>query len=459
MKKINYLHVSVPSRLLKLIFGQKFVPKAIVHYKWLKPSIACLLVVFVTVLGTLNIVKIDQSKRFDVFDEAAHFDYVLKLKSGSIPKTGDLLSQSTLRMIDCTGSWIASRNSCENQVRNAKEYPAGGFSYESQQPPIAYIPFIFNTSTKDLQSGRLFKFRLGNLFWYFMSSLLIIWISLKRHFTLEKVTILSACSLLGPVVLHAFGTVNNDAMGLFAGLCFLSLPLVELRKGISKMVLLFFIGLLFGLGKATFLFLPFSYCVAGLALDKHSKIFVSSKSGKGKSNLSNNVERSKLSTKDSLLVLFFGVSSTLIFEVFQSVRGSVSAKTVLKALQGFSLTSHIQINKIVSGFFNNLQIFGSYLPSHLSQFCFIALIAGLAISLASKDNELVLLSLCFAIGVMTLAIFWVFFNYFAGHFNFDSQTRYLIVFVPVIAVIMTKSPRVVSWLMSMSLILLAVLAI
>ena len=54
----------------------------------------------VALMSTAHIVSEASKPKFDVFDEAAHYDYVQRLSKLQIPATGDKLTQNTLKMID-----------------------------------------------------------------------------------------------------------------------------------------------------------------------------------------------------------------------------------------------------------------------------------------------------------------------------------------------------------------------
>lgn len=155
-------------------------------------------------------------------------------------------------------------------------------------------------------------------------------------------------------------------------------------------------------------------------------------------------------------MLLCGGLSTVGFEILQSSRSSISPSVVLRALQGFSLTDYPRPGTVLSGILNNLHIYSSYSPGHLVDLLFVLFIGILAITSYSEISTTTLLTQIFLFGAISLSIIWVGFNYVAGKFNFDSQTRYMIIFIPLISQIaLEKKIRISAFTMSGILILLS----
>ena len=111
-------------------------------------------------------------------------------------------------MIDCTGSWPSIPKNCQQIERKPENYPAQGFSYESQQPPIAYMPFFLLNSSKVMTQERLFDYRLGNIFWYVTAIFLLLFFVFRQKFSTFQTFLLSIPMLLimklGLVLSHHF---------------------------------------------------------------------------------------------------------------------------------------------------------------------------------------------------------------------------------------------------------------
>ncbi len=53
--------------------------------------------------AVLVALQIDANRAFSPIDEAVHFDYVERVASGELPRQGQLLLPSTLRVYSCRG--------------------------------------------------------------------------------------------------------------------------------------------------------------------------------------------------------------------------------------------------------------------------------------------------------------------------------------------------------------------
>jgi hypothetical protein len=68
----------------------------------------------------------------------------------------------------------------------------------------------------------------------------------------------------------------------------------------------------------------------------------------------------------------------------------------------------------------------------------------LLVSVIRSDTDVSILGKTVLFGMCFMAIFWVAFNFVAGGFNFDSQTRYMTIFVPLVALAIMRSPKFLS---------------
>jgi hypothetical protein len=163
--------------------------------------------------------------------------------------------------------------------------------------------------------------------------------------------------------------------------------------------------------------------------------------------------------KKLFIVISSGFISTLGYFLVQEYRAFVPAGKVLFALQGFALTEHIQMRTITGGILANLQLFGSYIPSNLAQISLLAVIGIMVLAINSGMYVNRFYGLTFLSGVVSLAIFWVVFNFYAGNFNFASQTRYMIVFIPILSFCVLYLPRILSLTLVIPILSLALFAL
>lgn len=416
---------------------------------------ALFIVIVVGALGISNILQLSQKETFDIFDETAHYDYLIKMENGTIPRTGDLLDQKTLVMVDCTVSIPTKTQDCSDRIRDPRIYPAGGFSYESQQPPIAYLVILITNRIFGSSSDSLASYRTGNLTWYGLAVILLMVFSWKSKLTFFQTWILSSIILLNPIAIHAFSTINNDSMGLAIGLLFLFLLRFKSSKFLTSTFFLISVGVLVGLGKAIFLFLPFSLLFLSLSKGiwslKVSKI--SKLHHQSISTLLKNVLREN---RVFVIPLLSGLIFNISFFLYQYMRATTSVYEVLLALQGFSLTENLRFSTIFGGVLSNLQIMSTYLPSHIAQlstYLFVGILSTVVFS--SQGGGLRDAALVVIFGAVSLGVFWAFFSFFSGHFDFASPTRYMIVFVPLIGFIYSQCPKFLSAISSVCFLLLA----
>jgi hypothetical protein len=435
------------------------------HQLKFRSLVNIIIIVVIGVVGTFNILNIAKAQTFDIFDEAAHFDYVDKLQNGTPPIPGEFLSQKTLFMIDCTGSWPSIPKNCSQINRNPANYPAQGFSYESQQPPLAYLPFVVLNASNILDQKQLFDYRLGNIFWYLFCIVLLAFYVLRNKLNSVQTTLLSIPILLSPIALHAFGTINNDAIGLVSGLLFLTFPLFRIANKKIELLSLILFGVFLGLSKAIFLFIPASMILALLISEfthKNSHKINSFEILKRKV-LEVRFEPKKpeifWSMRKLLIVISVGSISTFVYYIIQEHRSIVPTSKVLSALMGFALTDHIQIRTITSGILSNLHLFGSYSPSNLAQIASLAVIGIMVLAINSELYVNRIYGLTFLVGVVSLAIFWVIFSFYAGHFNFSSPTRYMIAFIPIVSFCIPYLPRILALTLVMPILSLALFAL
>ena len=112
------------------------------------PSKSALLVALFTcviVPASLVGIHIHENPKLSPIDEGAHLDYVTRIEHGGMPRLGQRLQPSTLRVTACAG-FVLKVKLPPGGVRTLtpQEFPGGGYQYEAQQPPTYYavtIPF------------------------------------------------------------------------------------------------------------------------------------------------------------------------------------------------------------------------------------------------------------------------------------------------------------------------------
>ena len=125
-------NANVLRRLLRLCFPSKS---------------ALLIAVFTCVVVPASLVgiHIHENPKLSPIDEGAHLDYVTRIEQGSMPRLGQRLQPSTLRVTACAGFVLNVKlPPCDAHKLTPQEFPGGGYQYEAQQPPTYYavtVPF------------------------------------------------------------------------------------------------------------------------------------------------------------------------------------------------------------------------------------------------------------------------------------------------------------------------------
>lgn len=150
------------------------------------------------------------------FDEAAHFDYVVKLSKGHLPKVNERYGQTVLEYISCQPTrgeaWLAVEP-CGSEFYSPKKAPFGGQSSATGYPPNYYlltaIPFEVCDRTSSLEP--IDCGRIANSLWLGVaSSLLAVLMMLLGASPLVAIVAAIGFGTLPAVLLQGI-TVNSDA--------------------------------------------------------------------------------------------------------------------------------------------------------------------------------------------------------------------------------------------------------
>jgi hypothetical protein len=153
---------------------------------------------------------------FTPFDEAAHFDYVVKISKGHLPKVNEKYGQVTLESVACqprlSEAW-ASIESCGSSFYTPEKAPFHGQSSATGYPPNYYlvtaVPYEVCdrvSSLKPIECGRT-----ANSFWLGMASALLALLMV----VIGASPVVAVIAAIGfgtlPAVLLQGITVNSDA--------------------------------------------------------------------------------------------------------------------------------------------------------------------------------------------------------------------------------------------------------
>ncbi len=370
---------------------------------------------------------------FDVFDEGAHYDYVLDLTHGHLPRSGQELSQTTLRLISCLGGFDLPPHGCAVTERNPATYPAGGYSYEAvQQGPLGYLPYVLTARTNVAPQSALLDARWGGFAWSVIGAGLLVWVGwLAELSLLELCGVLTIC-LLSPVEVYAASTVTNDSSAVAAGALVVGAYLVARRRRTPVAGLGLAVGLLVGLMKGLFVVVPF-VMVVGLVIADVSL-------------------RRKPSRADfwrrygCSLCMFAGVIISYGgWLLFQETRAIVSPSVVLHALQGFSTTPYPRPSTFFTGVQQALSDLVAYAPAPLYWFWNLAVYGSLAGLLVLQGPvgrpQLRAMAAAIFVGIIALAAAFPLLNFVEGHYDFYAPSRYALPLLPIVGVVLVRAVR------------------
>lgn len=385
------------------------------------------------------------NRSFDVFDEGAHFDYVVKLASGHIPAWGTKYEQATMLVADCLGNTlVASVTDCSIHDRLAENFPPAGFSYEAQQPPLGYLAYLPGFMLSNgLEPGPRLNFvrDAGGVVLIGLAMILVLLISRILSLGFWRTLLFGGLIMLAPIAIHALSTVNNDASALTTSLAFVyGLLLSHKMRARGSFILGAAVGILLGLTKAFMILLPASaVLVFGIVAIQRLKM-KSSAIGK---------EYSRPHHVYALTASGASLIAAGIFSIWQTQRAVVPAGEVLKSLLGFEPTvDNVQLETVLSSWSNlaNSWLGASNglvsIPSFFSVINVLVLIlAGVAFAYTKRPRPIMLalepysrafISMWMVV-ILLFGLAWPALLFFQGGFNFDAPARYALQAMPLLA--------------------------
>jgi hypothetical protein len=206
----------------------------------LKQRLALVAIVTFSIQMIFLAVGISKSP-FTPFDEAAHFDYVVKISKGHLPKVNEKYGQTVLEDIACqptrSEAWLALEP-CGSDFYSPKNAPFHGQSSATGYPPNYYlvtaVPYEICdrvSSLKPIECGRT-----ANAFWLGIASSLLALLMV----VIGASPVVAVIAAIGfgtlPAVLLQGITVNSDAVAqaLAPALVLFALYLKKLDKSETR---------------------------------------------------------------------------------------------------------------------------------------------------------------------------------------------------------------------------------
>jgi hypothetical protein len=185
-----------------------------------------------------------------VFDEAVHFDYIVKiLNEHGLPTVGDTLSPETLREIACRGT----ETTCATQLQNS-EIPVAGVNYVLMYGPIYYgLVAMFSAPFSALTGVSLFdSARTATSLLTATGGVLFLIAAIRLGSRKRAAVGLLIAIAAAPLALLQGATISPDSMGLlFAGAICLAATLRGSWR--RRLIIVILICCLAALNKANFI--------------------------------------------------------------------------------------------------------------------------------------------------------------------------------------------------------------
>ena len=168
--------------------------------------------------GLFQFAAVDWSRPLSIYDEVPHVDYTLRLADGAITTWDDLYSQRTLGLASCLEERSPNPQCVVERERDPRERWPNGHSYEAQQAPAGYLPFvatellIVDDATDHYSQIR--QLRLANVgIWLMLSGL---WTALILQVTNRKLPAVAASVVvaMNPLLFDRFTYVTNDSLAI-----------------------------------------------------------------------------------------------------------------------------------------------------------------------------------------------------------------------------------------------------
>jgi hypothetical protein len=367
---------------------------------------------------------------FSVFDEVAHYDYVVHLYSGHIPRTGTIDAQPTVRASTCLAPGYKDPTKCAIKYR-----PTTSYSYEDIQPPLGYIPYALTANPRAQPYVALGHARRGGIVWAVIAAVLAVALAAVEEMSLLQLAGVLALCLLCPWATFMEGLVTNDSSAVTAGLLSLLVTSLASRRGTRWQVAVgLAAGIVIGLLKALFLFAPVAVLMAALVTG-----------GSRPTSRKGLVELARRNA-GSLAMVAGTVLMSVGWVIFQRIRELVPLSTVSATVES-SVSPHLQSGTLLGGIANMLGVFNDPLGTVHLYAVLNYVVIGTAIAVAifgspmSVDRNIRALAGA-TVGAIVLLDVWFWLQEFIdGHQNYVAPTRYALVFVPLFAVVLVKVGR------------------
>ncbi|HET6963791.1 MAG TPA: hypothetical protein VFH58_03400 [Acidimicrobiales bacterium] len=408
-------------------------PSRLAVVAWL--AIAVCLAAGAVVASTAAGDRLWHKPTFTGFDEQAHFDYVVHLSHGDVPGWGQLYAPDTVHILDCVGLNRTVAQPCVTTA-GPRRYPPAGYSYEAQQPPLAYVAYVPFLRPGAAPAAQLESVRRGGVVWLALAAILLVALAWLSDLTVPQMVLLQSACILNPMAIQAAGTVTNDSPGLAAGAAsMVAALLLRRRRPAVAVPAALAVGAVLGLMKAFFLIAPLALLVGALLLERPRDVRSS--------------PRAFLRRNATELCMVLGATiSTVAFLLYQNHRATVAPSVVLRALLGGQTTHLPRWSTLELSVEHAFTAFQAYVPTSVLPLFAIwgVLVYGSAAGLllnrsTSRARALRALAGGTLIAAVALDVGFPLLDYLQGHFNYYAPSRYLLPLVPILAYVVARALR------------------
>jgi hypothetical protein len=388
------------------------------------------IVAFSLILGS----QFRADPKLSVFDETAHYDYAIDLRDGTSPVWGERYQQSTLRVVDCDDAIGPVASRCAVKHRDPRAVAPDGYSYEAQQPPLAYVPYALLARPNAAPATAIQAARRGGEVWTIIAGILLLLLAAIEDLSLLQTSGLLAFCLLCPEFVYAAATVTNDSSSVAAGALIMITASASRRYGKSLIALGLMVGLVVGLLKGLYIVVP-----AVLVL---ASVITSRPRWRDRDSWWAALRRAQCEIAMAVGTL---VAYVAWLEI-QAEREEVPSSVVLHALLGFAYTRRIRWNTIFLGVQDLFQMWSGYFGAPLYalwDYCAVAVLIG-AILLRDRvkgNEEVRARAISSVVGLCSLALAWPIVSFFQGHADFNAPGRYGLPLLPILALVIVRSLR------------------
>lgn len=380
-------------------------------------------------------------------DEAAHYDYVLKLQDGSIPRWGQRIEQDTILEMACLPSIPGVKGNCKREHRDPGTAPAAGFSYEVNQTPLGYLPFMLTVNRHDRPAQAIHNGRWGGVIWAGVAAaLLILYAALEALPLLSLAALLLIC-LLNPVAVLMEASVTSESVCVTVGVLTLLAARflrrnrklwVQLAAGIAA-------GIFFDLISGTAFVAALGVALTEILVDTSWRT-PRPRKGEIRRRIGDMLRRNA-----GVIALLVG--TVFAFELWaeiQAHRAIVSPSIVGNALMGFAIGNTFSPLAIVNSFPDVFSLFsapagtgfyGVWNVAVLGGVVALALVPASGLPIRAWASSLgALITLC-VLATLIPILWWL-----QGHFVLATPVRYGLPIIPLIgvALISTKKPALIA---------------